>query len=206
MLLWLNLILYLYHRQNRLQNLEVYERLNFFDCRYLHSTSAEIWRSETMRSSSRSGDRTKVPSAHFPACPCCVRWWRRQNVCFSCGNNWNRLRGLNSSPPGEYLYLITDFEIKKKLITARKRSYGKVMFLHLSVILFTDVLYREWVSVQRDLCPGGGVSVQEGVSVWLGSLSGGLCKGDPHMIKSRWYASYWNAFLFYVVFFCWTTN
>ena len=52
-----------------------------------------------------------------------------------------------------------------KIFTARKRSLeSKVMFLHLSVILFT----------------GGGGSVSKGVSVG-GALSrddGGLCPGD----------------------------
>ena len=84
-----------------------------------------------------------------------------------------RLRGLSSSPPGECLYLITNFEIKKKIITARKRSCGKVMFLHPSVILFTG-----------GLSPGGGISVREMFCTGSGSLSrgisvqqGGLCSG-----------------------------
>ena len=71
------------------------------------------------------------------------------------------------------------------------------------------------ISVQGGLCLVGlcmGVYVQEGVSVW-GSLSrgvpvqgglcpvvsvqGGLCQGDlPRPVMCRWYASYWNAFLF----------
>ena len=107
----------------------------------------------------------------------------------------------------------------KHFITARKRSCGKVMFLHLSVILFTGEgsLSRWGVSVQGSLCPGGlclggslsgkslsregglcpwglclGVSVQGGLC-----LEGGLCQGDPpHMVTSGQYASYWNAFLF----------
>ena len=71
---------------------------------------------------------------------------------------------------------------------------GKVMFLHLCVILFTGR------SLSGGLCPGG-LSVQVGV----GSLSrcgvsvqggGGLCQGDsPCTIQSGRYASYWNAFL-----------
>ena len=89
-------------------------------------------------------------------------------------------------------------------ITARKRSCGKVMFLHLSVILFRVSLSRG-VSVRgclsrgrRGLCWGGGFSVQgslclgvsvqgvvsvrgvvfvQGVSVWEGLCPGGLCSG-----------------------------
>ena len=63
-----------------------------------------------------------------------------------------------------------------QIITARKRSCGNVMFLHLSVILFTG----------GSLCPGGGVFVQ-GVSVTK-TL-------PPVRWKSGRYASYWNAFL-----------
>ena len=84
-----------------------------------------------------------------------------------------------------------------------KRSYGKVMFLHVSVILFggggdVSVLACTTGHMTRGVCPGGlcpgGVSVQagslsrgvsvQGVSV-RGSLSGGglclggLCLGGP---------------------------
>ena len=62
-----------------------------------------------------------------------------------------------------------------EIITARKRSCGKVLFSHLCVILLTG----------GGLCPWG-----------RGSLSrGGLCQGDPHTVQSGQYASYWNAFL-----------
>ena len=74
------------------------------------------------------------------------------------------------------------------IFTARKRS-GKVMFLHLSVILFTGgglcpggvrLLSRR--SLSRGVSVKGGtaeynlpaISVQGGVSVW-----GGLCQADP---------------------------
>ena len=71
--------------------------------------------------------------------------------------------------------------------------------------VFTPVCdsVHSWVSVQGGLCPGG-------IFVW-GSLSkdvcpgglcpGDLCQGDPpyHMVKSGWYTSYWNAFLFELV-------
>ena len=67
------------------------------------------------------------------------------------------------------------------LFTARKRSLGKVMFLHLSVILFT------WGSVSGGgefcsegcLCPGRFLS--RGSSV----RGGGLCQGDTPYSKER---------------------
>ena len=60
------------------------------------------------------------------------------------------------------------------IFTARKRSCVKVMFLHMSVILFTGGV----------LCPGRGGLCQGGsLTGGLcpgGSLSkGGLCQGDP---------------------------
>ena len=75
-----------------------------------------------------------------------------------------------------------------KLVTARNEVAGKVMFLHLWVILFTR---RGWgvpvqvVSIEGCLCPGG-VSVQGGLclgGVCPGGVSlgggGGLCQADP---------------------------
>ena len=70
----------------------------------------------------------------------------------------------------------------EQLVTACKRSCGKVMFLHLSVILFTGGSLSRGVSVQEwgylssggGLCPGVGVSVQVGVLCpGVGSLSRG---------------------------------
>ena len=68
--------------------------------------------------------------------------------------------------------------------------WGKVMFWHLCVILFTggslsqhasQVTWRGGVSVQGvGLCPGGG---------------GGLSGRPPVTVTSGRYASYWNAFL-----------
>ena len=61
-----------------------------------------------------------------------------------------------------------------------QQSCGKVMFLNLSVILFTG----------GGLCPG--VSLSGGLSV----RGGGLCQGDPTCtVTCGRYASYWNAFL-----------
>ena len=51
-----------------------------------------------------------------------------------------------------------------------QRSCVKVMFLHLSVILFT------WRGISVGLCPGRG-SLSLGVSVQRG-----LCQGDPHTV------------------------
>ena len=47
-----------------------------------------------------------------------------------------------------------------------------------------ESLSRGWVSVHGGLCSGG--SLSKGVSV----------RETPLMVTSRWYASYWNAFLF----------
>ena len=55
-------------------------------------------------------------------------------------------------------------------ITAHRRSCGKVMFLHLSVILFME---------EGGLCPGG-LCARGGVSV-----QGGLCQGDPPYGKEQ---------------------
>ena len=65
--------------------------------------------------------------------------------------------------------------------TARKRSYGKVMFLHLSVILVTGGLCRRL---------GRGVSVQEGLCRKGWDCPGGLCsggsvQGDPRTVEER---------------------
>ena len=77
--------------------------------------------------------------------------------------------------------------------TARKRSCGKVMFLHLSVILFTGGSLSRGVSVWGSLSRG---SLSVGVSVQ--GLSRGVCvQGDPPVWwKSGRYASDWNAFSF----------
>ena len=98
------------------------------------------------------------------------------------------------------------------LINARKWSLRKLCFCRC----------LSMGSIQGGLCPGGslsggtslprgvyirerGVSVQ-GVSIWgRGSLSMGisvwgrlcpgvLCQGEPLMVTSRQYTSYWNAF------------
>ena len=44
-----------------------------------------------------------------------------------------------------------------------------------------------------------GVSVQRAGGNPVGGGGGGPCKRDPHMVKSRQHASYWNAFL--LIFF-----
>ena len=62
------------------------------------------------------------------------------------------------------------------LITAHKRSCGKVMFLHLCVILFT---------VWGGLCPGEGLCLGGGGSVQGGFCPGGLCPGRPPYNKEQ---------------------
>ena len=69
-----------------------------------------------------------------------------------------------------------------------QRSWGKVMFLHVSVILFTagGSLSRRGLCPVGGLCPGGG-----------GLCPGGsLSRRPPRTVMRRRYASYWNAFLF----------
>ena len=76
-----------------------------------------------------------------------------------------------------------------------------------------ESLSREGVSVQggvsvqrRSLSKGflssgslSGGSLSEGCLCPNGvSVQGSLCQGDPHMVKSRWYACYWNAWFFLV--------
>ena len=56
------------------------------------------------------------------------------------------------------------------LLGLNKRSCGKVMFLHLSVILFTGGSLFRGFSVQGGLCPG--VSLSRGVSVQWVSVQG----------------------------------
>ena len=87
-----------------------------------------------------------------------------------------------------------------KLVTARKRNCGKVMILHLSVILFTGRVFVQgeglcpgggFLSWGRGLCPGGTVSARGGAV----SVQGGFCQGNtPCTVTSGRYASYWNAF------------
>ena len=56
-------------------------------------------------------------------------------------------------------------DLKVFIITARKRSCGKVMFLHLSMILFTG--------------KGGRGSVQEGLGAGVSVGGGGFFQGSP---------------------------
>ena len=83
-----------------------------------------------------------------------------------------------------------------------QRSCGKVMFLHLSVILFTGVLCPGGLHL-GGLCLGGSLSSGRGVSVWGVSLSreGSLSGRPPNRrtVTCGWYASYWNTFLFWFI-------
>ena len=83
-----------------------------------------------------------------------------------------------------------------------QQSCGKVMFLHLCVILFTGgFLSRgplsKWVSVQGGLCLE--VSVQGGLrgSLSRGPMSSGVSVREttPILVMCGRYASYWNTFL-----------
>ena len=80
-----------------------------------------------------------------------------------------------------------------------QRSWGKVMFLHVSVIPFTGgggvSVSVPGVFLLGGLCPVG-VSVP-GVSVWGGgSLSRGISVMEtPRTVMSGRYTSYWNAFV-----------
>ena len=92
------------------------------------------------------------------------------------------------SPTGVFkeFFLKVNHSDVLSFITARKRSCGKVMFLHLSMILFTGgslsrgSLSRGGLCLEglclKGLCPGGslclGVPVQGG-----GFCSGGVCPG-----------------------------
>ena len=101
--------------------------------------------------------------------------------------------------------------------------WGKVMFLHLCVILFRGGLCMMSLPVWLPglifllvgLCPGGLClgSLSRG-DLCRGSLLGGslsredLCRGGggslsggpPRMVKSGRYLSYWNAFLLLIIF------
>ena len=50
------------------------------------------------------------------------------------------------------------------------------------------------------LFSGVGMFLSRGVSVQVGSMSGGVCRGDPHTVMCGQYASYWNAFFFLFCF------
>ena len=72
-----------------------------------------------------------------------------------------------------------------------QRSWGKVTFLHVSVILFTE---GGLGLCPEGLCPRGSLSwgsPSRGVSV-----QGVPVIETPHTVMSRQYASYWNAFVF----------
>ena len=93
-----------------------------------------------------------------------------------------------------------------EIFTARKRSLGKVMFLHLSVVhsvhmgVLCMMSIPVWLPFPIFLL---GISVP-GPMVLPGGLSPGgslsresLHVGRPSPLKSeKWYASYWNAFLY----------
>ena len=81
----------------------------------------------------------------------------------------------------DIVVLLTECEITRLVATIHfyRPQRSKVMFLHVSVILFTVSPSRGF-SIPGGLCPWGGVSVME----------------SPHTVMSGRYTSYWNAFLF----------
>ena len=99
--------------------------------------------------------------------------------------------------------ILSIIQLCGKTITDRcygsQRSCGKVMFLHLSVILFTSigVYVQEGVSVQGGLCPGG--SLSRGVSVHAGICPGGLCRKGS---LSRETPSYGNVWAVHILLEC----
>ena len=109
------------------------------------------------------------------------------------------------------------------IITARKRSCGKVMFLQVSAILFTEggaggawsqgaapggeCLVLVGVCSGRRIAWSGGCLVQGGAwSRGMCLVLGGVCSrvvpgGDPpESYCCGRYASYWNAFLLFHIF------
>ena len=87
---------------------------------------------------------------------------------------WNRIhsqQGWFYSVGTISLILLSErFQVFERIITARKQSWGKVMFLHLSVILFTEGC----VSQQEYVCGLGGVCVT-GVCACQGCVTGDVC-------------------------------
>ena len=89
--------------------------------------------------------------------------------------------------PGDFLFHLFFIPID---FYRPQRSWGKVIFLHLFVILFTGGGGVRGCSRGGGACvvaPGGGMrGIRQDTEIW--SMSG-------------WYASYWNAFLF--IHICW---
>ena len=101
-------------------------------------------------------------------------------------------------------------------ITARKRSCGKVMFLQVSLILFTGGVWSRGGACSGGVPAPGGVwswGVPAPGGVWSrgvpalgGLLPGGACSRGglvetplpPDSYCCGQYASYWNAFLFWL--------
>ena len=73
------------------------------------------------------------------------------------------------------------FLLERGSLCLVKCSFQRVSVQGVSV---WGISVRE-VFVQGDLCPGV-------------SLSGRPPDRDPHIVKTRWYASYWKAFLFFL--------
>ena len=85
------------------------------------------------------------------------------------------------------LLRLVKIKMRKVCCCHPKEVWGKVMFLHLSVILFTGGRG----SLSGGLCPGGALCRVGGVSVRETPYR----DRDPHTVKSGRYASYWKVFL-----------
>ena len=98
--------------------------------------------------------------------------------------------GIRPTSNKQAVHILLDCILVLNILTTRKQSCGQVMFLHLSVILFTR---RSWGSLSRGRGGGGGSLSRRG-----GSLSRRASLGEtplPGTVKSGRYASYWNALL-----------
>ena len=100
----------------------------------------------------------------------------------------SRIMSLDGYCRWEFLFTVTFYLC---VITARKRSCWEVMFLHLSVILFTG-----GCMAKGGMHDEGGCAWWRGCSRWWGACvaRGHACRRDRHW--SGQHTFYWNAFLF----------
>ena len=133
---------------------------------------------------------------------------------------WMFLKTIHLYPT---IFLAFSFIAGLIFVTARKRSFGQgnIFGRHVSFILFTSLWCHSlsgcmvpwkgvlcaWSHVPSAGSPSiGGVSVQ-GVSVHGGLCRRGVCPRGlclPALcpVMSRWYASYWNTFLWISLYSC----
>ena len=95
------------------------------------------------------------------------------------------------------------YSVTANILIITAKVLAKVMSSQVFVCQQVAFSVSSGVSIQGGLCPGGLCprgSLSRRVSVQGVSVQGNLCPGvsvreTPRMVKSRWYASYWNAFL-----------